>query len=80
MNELVKNTTSYKFYDNTGSNPYRTRAGKEVESFGLDENFGPSFEDPTNMPETDAAKNIFKTNPSFKHEQQNKGDQSKANN
>ena len=78
MDELVMNTTFYKLYDNTGSNPYQTRAGKAEESFGLDKNFGFPFEDPKSMPRTDAAKNSFSTNPNFKYEQQDKGDQSKA--
>ena len=61
MNEWVMNTTSYKFGDNAGSDPFRTRVGKVDESFGRDEIFELPSVDPTY---------IFRGNTSFKYEQQ----------
>ncbi|KAF4355303.1 hypothetical protein F8388_026573 [Cannabis sativa] len=44
MNELVKHTTSYKFYDNTGLYPHKkTNRGEEVVEDFLNSNVDPNF-------------------------------------
>ncbi|GMN68023.1 hypothetical protein TIFTF001_037082, partial [Ficus carica] len=67
MNELVKHTTSYKFYDNSGWDPIQTRGGEELAV----SNVPPDFL-------SDRVKNIPETSSSFKYEIKAGQDQDEA--
>ncbi|GMN70919.1 hypothetical protein TIFTF001_054548 [Ficus carica] len=66
MDELVKHTTSYKFYDN-GWAPNQTREGEELAV----PNVPPDFL-------SDRGKNILETSSSFKYESKAGQDQDEA--
>ena len=57
MDELVKHTTSYKFYDNSGWDPTQTRGAEELAVSNIPSDFL-----------SDRGKNIPETSSSFNYE------------